>query len=158
MASTAAAARGARLLGEPSRIVLEIPRGCSREGTAWVIPRLVQLCAKWKPAAVAFPKNGPAAALGSEAEQAGIQVTWLSSADEAAAFALIVTAVKASPPPVAHLGRELAPGMWAAGRLGRHPGRGRRRPGLVPPHVRVRHYPGDRADRGVLGAEQEAGV
>jgi len=115
-ATIASAWRRPAVRGRPglSRIVLEIPRGCSREGTAWVVPRLRELCAKWKPAAVAFPKNGPAAALGSEAEQAGITVTWLSSADEAAAFALIVTAVKASPSPVAHLGRELAPGMHAA--------------------------------------------
>jgi hypothetical protein len=120
MAAMAAAASGglnpvSRIsMGEPPRTVLEIPRGCSREGTAWVVPRLLELCRKWKPAAVAFPKNGPAAALGANAEQEGIEVTWLSSADEAAAFALIVTAIKASPPGVAHLGRDLAPGMHAA--------------------------------------------
>ena len=92
--------------------MLEIPRGCSREGTAWVIPRLLELRRDWRPSAVAFPKNGPAAALGLEAENAGIEVTWLSSADEAAAFAAFVTAVKERK--VIHLGRELAPAMHSA--------------------------------------------
>jgi hypothetical protein len=95
---------------EPERPVLEIPRGCSREGTAWVIPRLAELCRKWRPAAVAIPKNGPAAALIADAEKAGIEVTAMSSADEAAAFTLMVTGIRDAR--IIHLGRELAPGLW----------------------------------------------
>lgn len=96
--------------GEPERPVLEIPRGCSREGTAWVIPRLAELCKDWRPAAVAIPKNGPAAALIADAEKSGIEVTAMSSADEAAAFTLMVTGIRDRK--IIHLGRELAPGLW----------------------------------------------
>jgi hypothetical protein len=98
--------------GQPARVVLEIPRGCSREGTAWVIPRLLELRKEWKPMAIAIPKNGPAAALIDEAAAAGIEVMTASSADEAAAFAGMVTAVRERA--VIHLGRELAPGLWSA--------------------------------------------
>jgi hypothetical protein len=98
--------------GEPERPVIEIPRGCSREGTAWVIPRLAALCKSWRPAAVAIPKNGPAAGLADDAAKAGIEVTAMSSADEAAAFALMVTGIRDRK--IIHLGRELAPGLWAS--------------------------------------------
>jgi hypothetical protein len=97
---------------QTSRTVIEIPRGCSREGTAWVIPRLIELKKTWKPAAVAIPKNGPAAGLIDDAEKAGIEVLKASSADEAAAFALMVTGIRDKA--VAHLGREQAPGLWSA--------------------------------------------
>ena len=98
------------------RPVVEIPRGCHREGAAWVIPRLAELKKAWRPAAVAIPKNGPAAGLIDDAVKAGIDVTAMSSADEAAAFALFVSTVRK---PVAqgrliHLGRENAPGLWGS--------------------------------------------
>ena len=85
---------------------------CHRDGTAWVIPRLIELQRKWKPAAVAMPKNGPAAGLTDDAKKAGIEVMEMSSADEAAAFSLIVTSARNKA--VLHLGQELAPGMWHA--------------------------------------------
>jgi hypothetical protein len=96
------------------RTVVEIPRGCSREGTAWVVPRLLELRKQWKPFAIVMPKNGPAAGLTDDAVQSGLAITPASSADEAAAFALFVTGVKASPANVIHLGREQAPGLWAS--------------------------------------------
>ena len=96
------------------RTVVEIPRGCSREGTDWVVPRLKELKREWKPFAIAMPKNGPAAGLIDDAVLSGLDVTPASSADEAAAFALFVTGVKASPPDVIHLGRDQAPGLWAS--------------------------------------------
>lgn len=92
--------------------VIEIPQGCHRDGVAWVIPRLAELKAKWRPAIVAIPKNGPAAGLIDDAVQAGIEVTTASSGDEAAAFSAIVTAVRSRQ--VVHLGQEHAPGMWHA--------------------------------------------
>ena len=94
------------------RPVIEIPQGCHREGVAWVIPRLAELKAKWRPAAVAIPRNGPAAGLIDDAVQAGIDVMPAASADEAAAFSLIVTAARSHQ--VLHLGQENAPGMWHA--------------------------------------------
>jgi hypothetical protein len=96
----------------PSRVVLEIPRGCSREGTSWVITRLSELRARWRPVAICIPRNGPAAALADAAEQAGIDVLKASSADEAAAFALMVTGIRDRK--VIHLGREQAPALWSA--------------------------------------------
>jgi len=96
------------------RVVIEIPRGCSREGTSWVIPRLVELKREWHPFAIAFPSNGPAAGLIDDAVQSGIDVMKASSSDEAAAFALMVANIKTSPAGIIHLGRELAPGLWAS--------------------------------------------
>jgi hypothetical protein len=99
----------------PSRPVVETPRGCSREGTAWVIPKLVELRRKWHPLTIVAPKNGPAAGLVDEALNAGLDITWASSADEAAAFSLIVTSVrKGRNGGLIHLGREHAPGLWAS--------------------------------------------
>jgi hypothetical protein len=101
--------------GELGRPVAETPRGCSREGTAWVIPRLAELRRAWRPLVIAAPKNGPAAGLADEAKNAGLDVTWASSADEAAAFSLFVTSVrKGKNGGLIHLGREHAPAMWAS--------------------------------------------
>lgn len=95
------------------RPVVEIPRGCSREGIAWVIPRLVELKRAWRPSAIVAPKNGPASGLAGEAESAGLDVTWMSSAQECAAFSLMVTTVrKGRDGGLIHLGREHAPGLW----------------------------------------------
>jgi hypothetical protein len=94
------------------RTVMEIPRGCSREGTDWVIPRLNELRRQWRPVAVVIPKNGPAASLAIAAEHAGIEVMAASSADEAAAFALVVTGVRDRK--IIHMGREKAPTLWSA--------------------------------------------
>lgn len=100
---------------EQPRPVVEIPRGCSREGTAWVIPRLVELRRAWKPIAIIAPKNGPAAGLVDEAVSAGLDITWASSADEAAAFSLMVTTIrKGRNGGLIHLGQELAPGLWTS--------------------------------------------
>ena len=98
-----------------ARPVVEIPRGCSREGIAWVIPRLVELRRAWKPLAILAPKNGAAAGLAGAAEAAGLDITWMSSAEEAAAFSLFVTSVrKGRDGGLIHLGREHAPGLWAS--------------------------------------------
>jgi hypothetical protein len=94
------------------RTVLEIPRGCSREGTAWVIPRLVELARQHRPVAVCFPKNGPAAGLADAAENAGLEVVRATSGDEGEAFAQMVTAIRNQT--VIHLGREQAPALWSA--------------------------------------------
>jgi LAGLIDADG-like domain len=94
------------------RTVLEIPRGCSREGTGWLVARLAELRRQWRPVAIAIPRNGPAAAFIDAAERAGIEVTVATSADEAAAFALMVTGIRGRK--VIHLGREKAPALWGA--------------------------------------------
>jgi hypothetical protein len=119
MASAAIAAawyRPAQAGSPAERPVIEIPRGCHREGFAWVIPRLAELKRAWRPAAVAMPKNGPAAGLIDDAAKAGIEVTAMSSADEAAAFSLIVGAIRKTPDEgrLIHLGKDLAPGLWGS--------------------------------------------
>jgi hypothetical protein len=97
-----------------SGIVIEIPKGCSREGTDWVVPRLLELRRAWRPLGICFPKNGPAAALVDAAVNAGLDVTPASSADEAAAFALMVTGITEVPQRVIHMGRDEAPELWSA--------------------------------------------
>lgn len=94
------------------KTVLEIPKGCSREGTGWVIQRLVELRRQWRPIAVCFPKNGPAAGLADAAENAGLEVVRAGSGDEAEAFSQIITAIRNRT--VIHLGREQAPTLWSA--------------------------------------------
>jgi len=98
------------------RPVIEIPRGCHREGTAWVIPELLEKTRKWHPDVIVIPKNGPAAGLADDAENAGLNIERASSADEAAAFALLVATVRKPPGEgrLIHLGRELAPGLWSS--------------------------------------------
>ena len=61
-ASTGKPGQIARAAGDRAE-VLEIPRGCSREGTAWVIPRLVELRANGSLSPSALPTNGPGASL-----------------------------------------------------------------------------------------------
>jgi hypothetical protein len=94
------------------RTVLEIPRGCSKEGTNWVVARLAELKKEWRPVAICIPRNGPAAGLADAAEQAGIEILTATSGDEAAAFAQIVTGIRDRK--VIHMGRELAPSLWQA--------------------------------------------
>jgi hypothetical protein len=98
--------------GGGHRTMLEIPRGCSKEGTGWVIPRLAELRRQWRPIAVCFPKNGPAAGLADAAENAGIEVVRATSGDEAEAFSQMVDGIRNRK--VAHLGREQAPALWSA--------------------------------------------
>jgi len=109
--------------GEPraqARPVVEIPQGCHREGTSWVIPRLAELRRAWRPHAIVIPKNGPAASLVDEAERMGIEVTRAVSGDEAAAFGLMVRSIRAEvvdgkpSPRLIHLGRANAPGLWTS--------------------------------------------
>jgi hypothetical protein len=105
-----------RIVPGVPRPVIEIPRGCHREGTAWIVPQLLELRRTWRPVAVAIPRNGPAAGLADAAENAGIEVTPMSSADEAAAFSAFVTTVRKTPAEgrLIHLGRDLAPGLWSS--------------------------------------------
>lgn len=111
-ASTISAAWQRPEPGGGYRTVLEIPRGCSHEGMGWVVPRLVELRREWRPIAICFPKNGPAAGLADAAENAGLEVVRATSGDEAEAFAQMVNAIKNRQ--VAHLGREQAPALWSA--------------------------------------------
>lgn len=111
----AKAGLGREVLLELPRPVVEIPRGCSREGTSWIIPRLVELRRAWRPLVIVAPKNGPSSGLAGEAAAAGLDITWMSSAEEAAAFSLMVTTVRRGRSGgLIHLGRQQAPGLWSS--------------------------------------------
>lgn len=46
-----------------------------REGTAWLVPRLVELVRLYDPVAVRYDRMGPAVAVGDEAARAGVDIT-----------------------------------------------------------------------------------
>lgn len=106
---------GAAWAHRDGKIVIEVPRGCSRPGTSWLVPRLKELVREWKPAVVVVPKNGPAAGLGDDIEAAFPgRVLRPGSADEAAAFAWFTQQVKAPGHPLAHFGKVKAGRLWKA--------------------------------------------
>jgi len=51
----------------------------------WVIPRLLELIARWKPCAVVIDEGSPASSLATEANEAGIELTPISTRAVAAA-------------------------------------------------------------------------
>lgn len=110
-----AASIGAAWMHRSGKIVIEVPRNCSRPGTAWVVPRLRELVKAWKPVVVVVPKNGPAAGLGDDIEKLfPDEVLRTGSADEAAAFAWFTQQVKSPDKPLTHLGRVKAARLWKA--------------------------------------------
>jgi hypothetical protein len=56
-----------------------------RQGTGWVIPRLIELVEKWRPIAVVIDKGSPAGSLAAEAEEAGVELTPITTRDVVAA-------------------------------------------------------------------------
>jgi hypothetical protein len=95
------------------RVVLEIPKGCSRQGSDWVMERLDALYAKWRPLRVVLPKSGPAAALIADADKKWRdRLVQVGTAEEAAAFAWFLQQVRGES--LWHFGRESAPTLWHA--------------------------------------------
>lgn len=95
------------------KVVLEIPKGCSRQGSDWVLERLKQLYEKWRPLRVVIPKSGPAAALLADAEKLWRdRVVAVGTAEEAAAFAWFLQQVRGES--MWHFGKEGAPTLWHA--------------------------------------------
>jgi hypothetical protein len=95
-----------------NRVIVEIPQGCNRSGTSWVIPRLLELRRKWRPLGIVMPKTAPASALINEAENRGIQLLKASSAEEAQAFTLMVTGIQDKK--IGQLGPDEAPDLRSA--------------------------------------------
>jgi hypothetical protein len=95
------------------KVVLEIPKGCSRQGTDWVLEKADQLYRKRQPIGIVIPKSGPAAAL-----IPGGTKLWrerciaIGTAEEAAAFAWLLQQVRNGN--LWHFGREGAPTLWHA--------------------------------------------
>jgi len=65
-----------------------------RHGTGWVVPRLLELRAKWETSAIACDASGPAASLVPELEQAGVEVTCVSAREMAEACGAFYDAVE----------------------------------------------------------------
>lgn len=95
------------------KVVLEIPKGCSRQGSDWVMEKMEALYEKKRPLAVVIPKSGPAAALISDGKKKWRdRLVEIGTAEEAAAFAWFLQQVRAEA--LWHFGREGAPTLWHA--------------------------------------------
>ena len=95
------------------RIVLEIPKGCSRQGSDWVMDRLEELFGKWRPLRIVLPKAGPAASLIADADKKWRdRLVQVGTAEEAAAFAWFLQQVRGES--MWHFGKEGAPTLWHA--------------------------------------------
>jgi DNA polymerase III delta prime subunit len=80
-----------------------------REGTGWVIERLQELIARWKPVAVVIDKGSPASSLATEAEEAGIALTPIQTRDVAAAAGALYDGIAGRPardPETGEMGRD----------------------------------------------------
>lgn len=68
-------------------------RSDNRNGTAWVVPRLVEIAERNRPAAVVLDEFGPTGSLIAAAEEAGLEVTRLGTAAAARAYGMFFDAV-----------------------------------------------------------------
>lgn len=68
-----------------------------REGTGWVVPRLLDLIHRWSPHAVVIDKGSPAASLATAAEEAGIELTPIQTRDVAAAAGALFDGIAGRP-------------------------------------------------------------
>jgi hypothetical protein len=95
------------------KIVLEIPKGCSRQGSDWLIEKADQLYRKRVPLAMVIPKSGPAAALIPDGKKLWRErCVEIGTAEEAAAFAWLLQGVRGEA--FWHFGQEGAPTLWHA--------------------------------------------
>ena len=80
-----------------------------RQGTGWVVDRLKDLVARWKPCAVVVDAGGPAGSLIAELEEAGMELTKPSARDVAAAAGAFFDGVSGLPardPATGEMGRD----------------------------------------------------
>lgn len=91
------------------RVLAEIPEGDHRPGTDWVVPRLLELRARYKPCAIVIDKRSPAGSLIDEAETAGLEIVKPLTEEVGQAFGLFYVAV--SDRAFAHLGAGLQPAL-----------------------------------------------
>jgi len=95
------------------KIVLEIPKGCSRQGSDWLMEKAAQLYKKRQPLAMVIPKSGPAAALIPDGEKLWRErCVAVGTAEEAAAFAWLLQGVRGEA--FWHFGQAGAPTLWHA--------------------------------------------
>lgn len=74
------------------------------EGTGWVVPRLKELKAKWRPAGFVCDEASPAASLIPELKEAGIRVRVMTAGEQAQAYGMLVDGVKEGT--IVHIGQE----------------------------------------------------
>lgn len=70
-----------------------------RQGTGWVVERVKDLVARWRPCAVVVDAGGPAGSLVAELEEAGIELTKPTARDVAAAAGAFYDGVSGLPAP-----------------------------------------------------------
>jgi hypothetical protein len=107
----ASAAIGIAGLLPDGRTLVEVPEGDHRPGVGWVVPRLLELKARYRPKHVIIDPRGPAAGLIEEAVKAGIEVTKPSLGECSQAFARFRTGICEGDGTITHLGQ---PGLAAA--------------------------------------------
>lgn len=74
------------------------------EGTGWVVPRLKELKAKWRPAGFVCDEASPAFSLVPELLEAGIRVKVMNAGEQAQAYGILIDGVKDAT--VVHIGQE----------------------------------------------------
>ena len=80
----------------------------NRDGTGWVVPRLVELAGRHRPAAIVMDEHGPTGSLIPAAVEAGLEVTKAGMSDVAKAYGMFFDAVSGSDPAsrtLRHLGQ-----------------------------------------------------
>lgn len=80
-----------------------------RQGTGWVVERLKDLVARWRPCAVVVDPGGPAGSLVAELEEAGIELTKPTARDVAAAAGAFydgISGLPAQDPATGEMGRD----------------------------------------------------
>jgi len=87
-------------------VLVEIPDGDCRPDIGWVVPRLLELRAKYRPVGIVVDPQGPAAGLIPELERGGVEVVKPTASESAAAFAQFTTGVLQSDGVVRHLGQD----------------------------------------------------
>jgi hypothetical protein len=68
-----------------------------REGTGWIVPKLVELVERWQPRQVAYDAAGPALDLADDAARAGLTMVPVKARDYAAACAGLLESLTAEP-------------------------------------------------------------
>jgi hypothetical protein len=80
----------------------------NRNGTGWVVPRLVELASRNTPAAIVMDEFGPTGSLIASAEEAGLSITRAGTASVARAYGMFFDAVSGTDPAsrvLKHLGQ-----------------------------------------------------
>jgi hypothetical protein len=87
-------------------LLVAVAEGDHRLEVGWVVPRLIELRQRYRPAGIVIDPRGPASGLIPECERAGLDVIKPSLSESAQAFASFTTGVLEPDGNVRHLGQE----------------------------------------------------